>query len=101
MVVVKGEDHHLRCNIQLLRKNPNARLGAKPKKADAIRRHRFFRTIDWDALLRREISPPIVPIVVSTFPLPYYRLLTCLIVQTDPEAAEVILKKLLWINCTH
>ncbi|KAL9546860.1 hypothetical protein MBANPS3_006458 [Mucor bainieri] len=55
---------------KLLRKNPNARLGAKPKKADAIRRHRFFRTIDWDALLRREISPPIVPIV------------------TDPEAAE-------------
>lgn len=52
------------CRYQLLRKNPNVRLGAKPKRADAIRRHRFFRTIDWDALLRREISPPIVPIVV-------------------------------------
>lgn len=50
---------------KLLRKNPNARLGAKPKKADAIRKHRFFRTVDWAALERREISPPIVPIVVS------------------------------------
>ncbi|KAI9478503.1 MAG: kinase-like domain-containing protein [Benjaminiella poitrasii] len=50
---------------KLLRKNPNARLGSKPKKADAIRRHRFFRNIDWEALLRREITPPIIPIVVS------------------------------------
>ncbi|KAG0173378.1 serine/threonine protein kinase psk1 [Apophysomyces sp. BC1034] len=56
---------------KLLRKNPNARLGAKPKRVDAIRKHRFFRKIDWDALARRELEPPIVPIV------------------TDPEAAEV------------
>ncbi|KAI8351795.1 kinase-like domain-containing protein [Choanephora cucurbitarum] len=55
---------------KLLRKNPNVRLGAKPKKADAIRKHRFFRTIDWAALERRELDPPIVPIV------------------TDPEKAE-------------
>ncbi|CAO3651006.1 unnamed protein product [Mucor hiemalis] len=55
---------------KLLRKNPNARLGAKPKRADAIRKHRFFRSIDWAALERREITPPIVPIV------------------TDPESAE-------------
>ncbi|CEI91918.1 hypothetical protein G6F70_007129 [Rhizopus microsporus] len=55
---------------KLLRKNPNARLGAKPKKADAIRRHRFFRHIDWKALLNRQITPPIVPII------------------TNPEAAE-------------
>lgn len=51
---------------KLLRKNPNARLGAKPKKADAIRKHRFFRTVDWVALERRQVEPPIVPIVVST-----------------------------------
>lgn len=51
--------------FQLLRKNPNARLGSKSKKTDAIRRHKFFRSVDWVALERREISPPIVPIVVS------------------------------------
>ncbi|KAI8391383.1 kinase-like domain-containing protein [Radiomyces spectabilis] len=56
---------------KLLRKNPNARLGAKPKRADAIRRHRFFRKIDWAALVRREVEPPLVPVVI------------------DPEAAEV------------
>ncbi|KAI7893185.1 kinase-like domain-containing protein [Mucor mucedo] len=55
---------------KLLRKNPNARLGSKSKKTDAIRRHKFFRSIDWVALERREIPPPIVPIV------------------TDPESAE-------------
>ncbi|KAF7730956.1 serine/threonine protein kinase psk1 [Apophysomyces ossiformis] len=55
---------------KLLRKNPNARLGAKPKRVDPIRKHRFFRKIDWDALARRELRPPIVPVV------------------TNPEAAE-------------
>ncbi|KAI8077923.1 kinase-like domain-containing protein [Gilbertella persicaria] len=50
---------------KLLRKNPNARLGAKPKKADAIRKHRFFRTIDWIALENRQLDPPIVPIVTE------------------------------------
>lgn len=55
---------------KLLRKNPNARLGAKPKKADAIRRHRFFRNINWKDLLDRKVIPPIVPII------------------TDPELAE-------------
>ncbi|KAI8881359.1 Pkinase-domain-containing protein [Backusella circina FSU 941] len=50
---------------KLLRKNPNARLGAKPKKADAIRRHRFFRAVDWSALECRNVEPPIVPIVTE------------------------------------
>lgn len=31
----------------------------------AIKKHRFFRKIDWQALGRRELEPPIVPIIVS------------------------------------
>ncbi|KAI9492227.1 kinase-like domain-containing protein [Zychaea mexicana] len=52
----------------LLRKNPHVRLGAKPKGADAIRKHRFFRKIDWKALSERHMDPPIVPLVVSYMP---------------------------------
>lgn len=55
---------------RLLRKNPNVRLGGGDKGVSAIKKHRFFRKIDWKALERREVEPPIVPIVI------------------DPEAAE-------------
>ncbi|KAI8069390.1 kinase-like domain-containing protein [Gongronella butleri] len=50
---------------KLLRKNPNARLGAKPKKAAAVRRHDFFSKINWKELEQRKVTPPIRPIVVK------------------------------------
>ncbi|ORZ24529.1 kinase-like domain-containing protein [Absidia repens] len=55
---------------KLLRKNPNVRLGAKPKKTDAVRKHRFFSKIHWKDLENRKVMPPICPVV------------------TDPAAAE-------------
>ncbi|KAI8099435.1 kinase-like domain-containing protein [Halteromyces radiatus] len=55
---------------KLLRKNPNARLGAKPKRSDAVRKHRFFSKIHWKDLENRKVTPPICPVV------------------TNPEAAE-------------
>ena len=56
---------------RLLRKEPNKRLGAKGK-ADigVMKRHRFFRKIDWAKLEKRELEPPIQPLI------------------TDPELAE-------------
>lgn len=75
-----------------MRKNPNARLGSKSKKTDAIRRHKFFRSIDWVALERREISPPIVPIVVSIGLLLFKGVANWFFlkyIKTDPESAEV------------
>lgn len=53
--------------LQLLRKNPNVRLGGGDKGVSAIKKHRFFRKIDWQALERRELEPPIIPIIVSFF----------------------------------
>ncbi|KAH8556170.1 kinase-like domain-containing protein [Umbelopsis sp. PMI_123] len=50
---------------RLLRKNPNVRLGGGDKGVNAIKKHRFFRKIDWKALQRREVEPPIVPVIVS------------------------------------
>ena len=56
---------------RLLRKEPKKRLGASmPKDMHAIKNHRFFRKIDWKALEKREVEPPIKPLI------------------TDPELAE-------------
>ncbi|KAF4636127.1 hypothetical protein G7Y89_g1959 [Cudoniella acicularis] len=56
---------------RLLRKEPHKRLGANmPKDMQTIKKHRFFKKIDWKALAKREVEPPIQPLI------------------TDPELAE-------------
>ncbi|KAI9724360.1 MAG: hypothetical protein M1812_000428 [Candelaria pacifica] len=61
---------------RFLRKEPHKRLGANmPKDMDAIKKHRFFRKIDWKALEKRELEPPIKPLI------------------TDPELAENFAKE--------
>lgn len=56
---------------RLLRKDPRKRLGGTmPKDLAIIKKHRFFRKIDWKKLAARELEPPIQPMI------------------TDPELAE-------------
>lgn len=56
---------------RLLRKEPSKRLGGtQMKDLRALKSHRFFRKIDWKKLERREVEPPIQPVI------------------TDPELAE-------------
>ncbi|MCJ1476030.1 serine/threonine protein kinase psk1 [Lambiella insularis] len=56
---------------RLLRKEPSKRLGGNmPRDLQTIKKHRFFRKIDWRLLERRELEAPIRPII------------------TDPELAE-------------
>lgn len=56
---------------RLLRKEPSKRLGGTTAKdLKALKAHRFFRKIDWKKLERRELEPPIMPVI------------------TDPELAE-------------
>ncbi|KAL2199356.1 kinase-like domain-containing protein [Corynascus similis CBS 632.67] len=56
---------------RLLRKDPAKRLGSNmPKDLATIKKHRFFRKIDWKRLAAREMEPPIQPLI------------------TDPELAE-------------
>lgn len=56
---------------RLLRKEPSKRIGGtSAKDVKALKAHRFFRKIDWKKLERREVEPPIQPLV------------------TDPELAE-------------
>lgn len=49
---------------QLLVKNPPDRLGMPTCVHGEIRRHGFFKTIKWDLLEQRKISPPFKPAVV-------------------------------------
>lgn len=56
---------------RLLRKEPKKRLGSNmPKDLQTIKNHRFFRKVDWKKLEKRELEPPIQPLI------------------TDPEMAE-------------
>ena len=56
---------------RLLRKEPGKRIGGtSAKDVKALKAHRFFRKIDWKKLERREVEPPIQPVI------------------TDPELAE-------------
>ncbi|XP_077189189.1 serine/threonine-protein kinase N2 isoform X1 [Paroedura picta] len=48
---------------RLLRRNPERRLGAGEKDAEDVKKHHFFRLIDWIALLAKKVKPPFVPVI--------------------------------------
>ena len=48
------------CFSQFLTKNPRKRLGAFGDTA-AIKRHPFFKSINWIALLKKRVKPPLGP----------------------------------------
>ncbi|KAF7665004.1 hypothetical protein LDENG_00156670 [Lucifuga dentata] len=47
----------------LFKRNPANRLGAGPDGVEEIKRHRFFASIDWSKLYRKELRPPFKPTV--------------------------------------
>lgn len=54
-------------------KEPLRRLGCVVERGgeQAIRNHKFFRDIDWEALEQRKVKPPFTPKVVSWSVVPY------------------------------
>ncbi|XP_075414185.1 serine/threonine-protein kinase N2 [Tenrec ecaudatus] len=48
---------------RLLRRNPERRLGASEKDAEDVKKHPFFRLIDWNALMDKKVKPPFVPTI--------------------------------------
>ncbi|KAI9356238.1 kinase-like domain-containing protein [Zopfochytrium polystomum] len=50
---------------RLLRKDPDKRIGSGPTGGREIQSHSFFRKIDWKAIARKEVNPPIVPTIVD------------------------------------
>ncbi|XP_016334699.1 serine/threonine-protein kinase N2-like [Sinocyclocheilus anshuiensis] len=51
---------------RLLRRNPERRLGAGKRDAEDVKKHLFFRNIDWDGLLAKKVKPPFVPTIQSS-----------------------------------
>jgi len=49
----------------LLKKDPKKRLGSGKTGIQEIKKHAFFKKIDWDALLNKKIEPPFKPQVSS------------------------------------
>ncbi|XP_055701398.1 ribosomal protein S6 kinase 2 beta isoform X3 [Phlebotomus papatasi] len=47
----------------LFKRNPQNRLGAGPGGIEDIKKHEFFATIDWDALVTKQVRPPFIPAV--------------------------------------
>jgi p90 ribosomal S6 kinase len=47
----------------LFKRNPQNRLGAGPNGIEDIKKHEFFATIDWAALLKKQVRPPFIPAV--------------------------------------
>lgn len=48
--------------LQLLNRNPKHRLGAQRDAAE-LKEHPFFKTIDWELLAARQVTPPFKPFV--------------------------------------
>uniref|UniRef100_A0A8C6RTN5 Serine/threonine-protein kinase N2 n=1 Tax=Nannospalax galili TaxID=1026970 RepID=A0A8C6RTN5_NANGA len=48
---------------RLLRRNPERRLGAGENDAEDVKKHPFFRLIDWSALMDKKVKPPFVPTI--------------------------------------
>jgi len=46
---------------KLMHLDRSKRIGILKGGADDIQKHKWFKGIDWDAMLRKEIPPPIVP----------------------------------------
>jgi hypothetical protein len=44
--------------VSLLNRNPSKRLGAGPEGADEIKRHPFFKSIDWQVVKEKKMQPP-------------------------------------------
>uniref|UniRef100_A0A665UFB7 protein kinase C n=1 Tax=Echeneis naucrates TaxID=173247 RepID=A0A665UFB7_ECHNA len=48
---------------RLLRRSPERRLGAGERDAEEVKKHLFFRHMDWNGLLTKKVKPPFVPTI--------------------------------------
>jgi len=56
--------------LNLLAKDPKVRLGANG--AQEIKAHSFFNNIDWDKMLKKENTPPFIPVLSGPEDVSYF-----------------------------
>jgi len=59
-------------------KDPDKRLGSGVDGAKNIKSHTWFSGVKWDALLKKEIKPPFIPVIAGEFDVSNF----------DPEFTE-------------
>lgn len=57
---------------RLCRENPSERIGVQKNGYNDLKKHKFFASYDWNALVKRTIQPPIEPILESITDLRYF-----------------------------
>ena len=57
---------------KLLNVNPSSRLGNGIKDAEEIKAHPFFKDVDWDKYMKKEIKPPFIPELEDETDLKYF-----------------------------
>ncbi len=55
--------------MQLLTRDPTRRLGSGKSDAEEIKRHPFFKDVNFDDVLHKRIPPPYFPTIVRLFAL--------------------------------
>lgn len=55
---------------QLLTRDPSRRLGSGKSDAEEIKKHPFFKDVNFDDVLNKRIPPPYFPTIVSVIALP-------------------------------
>ncbi|XP_077579775.1 serine/threonine-protein kinase N2-like isoform X1 [Stigmatopora nigra] len=50
---------------RLLRRSPERRLGAGERDAEEVKKHLFFRNLDWNGLLSKKVKPPFLPTILG------------------------------------
>ena len=73
---VKYPDHLYKNAKDLIKKllivNPNERLGSGPDGSEDVKKHPFFKGINWDDAFQRKIKPPFIPRLKSDTDLRYF-----------------------------
>jgi len=63
---------------KLFIKDPDQRLGSGKDGSKNVKAHDWFKGVNWDALLKKEIKPPFVPVISGEFDVSNF----------DPEFTE-------------
>ena len=50
----------------LFKRNPNNRLGSGSEGVENVKRHDFFKKIDWNLLFKKRVQPPFIPTTASS-----------------------------------